>query len=84
MPVPMVCATWSPKNRNAMKLKNAAQTTAMWGERTRVDTTVAIELAASCRPLSKSKTRATAMRAARSMSEPVIAKNPPVALKHVR
>ena len=27
MPVPMVCATCKPKNRKAMKLKNAAQTT---------------------------------------------------------
>ena len=28
MPVPTVCATCRPKNRNAMKLKKAAQTTA--------------------------------------------------------
>jgi hypothetical protein len=34
--------------------------------------------------LSKSKMRATAMRAARSMSEPVIAEKPPVASKRVR
>ena len=28
MPVPTVCATWRPKTRKAMKLKNAAQSTA--------------------------------------------------------
>jgi hypothetical protein len=47
MPVPIVCATWSPKKRNAMKLKNAAQNTAALGGRTRVETIVAIEFAAS-------------------------------------
>jgi len=73
-----------PEEQKAMKLKNAAQATAMGGERTRVDTTVAIELAASCRPLRKSKIRATAMRAARSMSEPVIAEKPPAAFKRAR
>ena len=34
-----------------MKLKNAAQITACCGGNTRVDTTVAIELAASCKPV---------------------------------
>jgi choline dehydrogenase-like flavoprotein len=47
IPVPTVCATVSPKNRNAMKLKNAAHATAYWGRSTRVETMVAIELAAS-------------------------------------
>ena len=47
MPFPIVVATCRPKNKNAMKLKNAAHTTAQRGERTRVETTVAIELAAS-------------------------------------
>ena len=42
-----VAATCWPKTRKAMKLKKAAQKTATWGERTRVETTVAIELAAS-------------------------------------
>ena len=69
IPVPTVCATCKPKNKKAMKLKNAAQTTATLGESTRVETTVAIELAASCRPLRKSKMRATATRATSSMSE---------------
>ena len=50
MAVPIVFATWSPKTANAMKLKNAAQITAVLGFSTRVDTTVAIEFAASCRP----------------------------------
>src|SRR5262249_3712974 len=51
IPVPMVWATLRPNTRNAMKLKNAAQNTAYCGRRTRVETMVAIELAASCRPL---------------------------------
>jgi hypothetical protein len=62
-PVPIVCATCSPKNRKAMKLKNAAKTTAMPGDSTRVETTVAIEFAASCSPLRKSKSSATAISA---------------------
>src|SRR5204862_5925813 len=41
-PVPMVCATCKPKTRKATKLKNAAQMTAAFGGRTRVDTIVAI------------------------------------------
>jgi len=41
-----------------MKLKNAAHSTALRGDRTRVLTIVAIELAASFSPLLKSKTRA--------------------------
>src|SRR4051812_40005711 len=49
-------------NKKATKLKKAAQATASCGESTRVETTVAIELAASCRPLMKSKARATAIR----------------------
>src|SRR4029079_11597609 len=49
MPVPIVCATCKPKKRKAMKLKNAAHNTAARGGRTLVETTVAIELAASCR-----------------------------------
>ena len=43
----MVCATPVPNTNAAMKLKNAAQITACPGESTRVETTVAIELAAS-------------------------------------
>src|SRR3954470_22397690 len=58
----MVCATCKPKNANATKLKNAAQKTAYCGRSTRVETMVAIELAASCRPLRKSNSSATAMR----------------------
>src|SRR4051812_49698171 len=62
-PVAMVVATWVPNTRNATKLKKAAQITAKRGESTRVDTTVAIELAASWKPLTKSKASATAMTA---------------------
>ncbi len=46
-----------------MKLKNAAQSTAYCGRRTRVDTMVAIEFAASCRPLRKSNTSAMTISA---------------------
>ena len=59
MPLPIVRATLTPNPKAATKLKNAAQTTAWVGVRTRVDTTVAMELAASWKPLMKSKTRAT-------------------------
>src|SRR5262249_54146844 len=48
-------ATPSPKIRNATKLKNAAHSTATFGDKTRVDTTVAIEFAASWKPLMTSK-----------------------------
>lgn len=51
MPAPTVFATAVPNPNAAMKLKNAAHTTALPGESTRVDTTVAIELAASWNPL---------------------------------
>ena len=47
MPEPTVLATAVPKPNAAAKLKNAAQMTALPGDSTRVDTTVAIELAAS-------------------------------------
>ena len=61
MPLPSVLATWCPRTKAATKLKNAAHTTAFWGERTRVETTVAIELAASWKPLRKSNASATRM-----------------------
>src|SRR5262245_14541981 len=59
IPVPTVCATCAPKTKKAMKLKKAAQATACPGRSTRVDTMVAIELAASCSPLRKSNASAT-------------------------
>ena len=43
----MVLATAVPKVKAATKLKKAAQMSAMRGESTRVETTVAMELAAS-------------------------------------
>ena len=49
-----------------MKLKNAAQATAYCGRSTRVDTMVAIELAASFMPLRKSNASATAISAIRT------------------
>ena len=66
MPVPMVLATCRPNTRKAMKLKNAAQNTAYRGRSTRVETMVAIELAASCRPFRKSNSSATAIRPIRT------------------
>ena len=62
-PVAIVAATTVPNTRKATKLNTAAHTTAIRGDSTRVDTTVAIELAASWKPLTKSKTRAMAMTA---------------------
>jgi hypothetical protein len=59
-PVPIVFATAVPNTNAAAKLKNAAHTTAAPGERTRVETTVAIEFAESWKPLMKSKISATA------------------------
>src|SRR5438270_119704 len=46
----MVLATCVLNTRKATKLKNAAHSTAHRGDSTRVDTTVAIELAASWNP----------------------------------
>ena len=51
MPAPTVFATAVPNPKAATKLKNAAHTTALPGDNTRVDTTVAIEFAASWNPL---------------------------------
>src|SRR6266536_3981838 len=56
---PIVFATRVPKIAKATKLKTAAQMTAARGDKTLVETTVAIELAASWNPLVKSKTIAT-------------------------
>src|SRR5579871_316402 len=57
MPLPMVPATAVPKTKAAMKFQNAAHATARNGDSTRVETTVAIEFAASCQPLENSKAR---------------------------
>src|SRR6185295_20312824 len=61
MPDPMVLATCVPRTKAATKLKKAAQSTATWGVSTRVETTVAMELAASWKPFRKSKVSATRM-----------------------
>ena len=50
-PAPTVFATAVPNVKAATKLKIAAQMTALPGESTRVETTVAIEFAASWNPL---------------------------------
>src|SRR3954468_2936757 len=62
IPFPIVLATAVPKPNAATKLKNAAHTTACPGESTRVETTVAIELAASWKPLMKSNVSATPIK----------------------
>src|ERR1035437_51631 len=59
-PWPTVWATPVPNTKAATKLKNAAHSTAWPGDSTRVDTTVATELAASWNPLMKSNIRAMA------------------------
>ena len=46
-PLPTVLATLTPNRKNAAKLKTAAQITACCGFIARVETTVAIEFAAS-------------------------------------
>src|SRR3954454_7264096 len=61
IPLPIVLATEVPRTKAATKLKKAAQRTAFWGARTRVETTVAIEFAASWKPFRKSKASATTM-----------------------
>src|SRR3990172_11846875 len=66
MPFPTVVATATPKPKAAMKLKNAAHATACRGVSTRVDTMVAIELAASWKPFMKSNASATRMRRTRT------------------
>src|SRR4051812_12428404 len=65
IPVPMVLATCRPNTAKAMKLKEAAHSTAYCGRSTLVDTMVAIELAASCNPLRKSNSSATAINPTR-------------------
>ena len=58
-PLLIVRATAVPTTKAATKLKNAAQMTATPGVSTRVETTVAIELALSWNPLMKSNASAT-------------------------
>src|SRR5512132_3290063 len=61
IPLPIAFATAVPTVNAAMKLKNAAQTTAASGLSTRVPTIVAMEFAESWKPLLKSNTNANAM-----------------------
>jgi len=56
MPLPIVAI---PNKYTATKLKNAAHEPASFGERTRVETTVAMLLAASWNPFKKSNANAT-------------------------
>src|ERR1043166_9823294 len=75
-------ATCTPKPKAAMKLKKAAHTTACSGVSTRVETTVAMELAASWNPLMKSKMRATSTMQAMSVNTSGHLQNDP--FDHVR
>src|SRR5438876_9371470 len=61
IPLPIVFAIAVPNTNAATKFQNAAQKTAACGDSTRVLTTVAIELAASWKPLMKSNSSARAM-----------------------
>src|SRR5262245_3369516 len=70
MPLPMVFATWVPSTNAATKLNSAAHTTACCGDSTRVETTVAIEFAASWKPFRKSNDSATRMMPRRASSVP--------------
>ena len=83
MPVPMVCATLRPNTVKATKLKKAAQNTAYCGRSTRVETMVAIELAASCSPLRKSNSSATAIRPVR-IGRPSVVSTVLLCLDHSR
>src|SRR2546430_12381941 len=58
-PLHIVFATAVPNRKTARKLNAAAQITAAEGESTRVETTVAMEFAASWDPSMKSKRGAT-------------------------
>src|SRR6185369_15467830 len=62
MPLPTVAATLRWKTRIAMKLNMDANATAWCGFSKPVETTVAIELAASCRPFMKSNASASTTR----------------------
>ena len=68
IPFPMVFATAVVKSRGPIILKKAAIATALSGERTRVATTVAMELVASFMPLTKLKRRASTIPARMSGS----------------
>src|SRR4051812_21157412 len=75
MPLPTVVATFRWKMNTATKLNAAANATAVDGRSTPVETMVAIELAASCRPFMKSNATArttSPTSTAREISTPVI------------
>src|ERR1700694_5888504 len=67
-PLPIVFATAVPNTKAAMKFQNAAQTTARKGVRTRVETTVAMEFAASCQPFENSNASVSMMTARRRLN----------------
>src|SRR5439155_550264 len=69
-PFPTVFAMAVPKTNAATKFQNPAHTTAALGDRTRVETTVATELAASWNPLMKSNVRATSRLARTNQTAP--------------
>src|SRR6202022_4175493 len=64
----MVLATAVPKTNAATKFQNAAHATARKGVRTRVETTVAMEFAASCQPFENSNASVNMMTARRRLN----------------
>ena len=76
-PLAMLPGHLGLEDQKAMKLNAAAQTTAMRGERTRVETTVAIELAASWKPLMKSNASASAIIATSAIAHQRTPARPP-------
>src|ERR1700732_1989949 len=57
IPFPIVLATAVPNTNAATKFQKAAHATARNGVSTRVETTVAMEFAASCQPLENSNSK---------------------------
>jgi hypothetical protein len=69
MPLPMVAATLRWKTKIATTLKKAAKTIACCGLSTPVETTVAIEFAASWKPFMKSNSTASTTSSATTPNE---------------
>src|SRR5512146_1975171 len=82
MPLPMVLATAVPSRKAAKKLKNAAQATASLGDNTRVETTVAMLLAASWNPFRKSNVNAAMTVIVTSISAVSTSLGPRVSREH--
>ena len=71
MPVPIILAT-AVDMKAPKTFKTAAKSTAAKGDKTLVETTVAMAFALSCHPLEKSKSRAKMMTNNNDVSNPNI------------